>query len=461
MVKTEEEVNVKHFNKNQYDEAKAYQMSYNDLSSFLQTKYDFEEITSKIIRNKKKIKPGKNGKILKNKITAPLFDIASDCIKIANNHFQIVKTKLFNDIANEYKISLQIELLDGTRIDNPSVKSVSSFADRIYRNIMENKGSNPTVLKDWIRGTFIFKIDNIQSVSDIVDKLKKYIENIDIKNHPAYKGIHLNLIYNNVPVEIQLHTKNSWKLKTESDLFYDKWRSFKYSKLDQNQKDEYTKQENLLENKWSQMLEERDFHALRAEASSVKNSMSSSLGSNSQPYTSSVGLDQDPSTNSNNSSSAKEPLNNRPVGVNTNPFSLNPYSSFDSNIIASDSGNINNGPPPNNNNLPGNDLIRREPDLSRKIRVGQGIRSSSKFIDNVNGQFESFVVKFVNGQYANERAFRNLGVSQRESMIKTESVRIANSVANDSVLNGLSKINPETQKVNALQRAYTTRKTEF
>ena len=126
------------------------------------------------------------------------------------------------------------------------------------------------------------------------------------------------------------------------------------------------------------MLEERDFHALRAEASSLKNSISSSLGSNSQPYTSSVGLDQDPFTNSNNSSSAKEPLNNRPVGVNTNSFSLNQYSSFDNDIIASNRGHINNGPPPSNSNLPSNDLIRREMDLSGKIRVGQGIHSSSK-----------------------------------------------------------------------------------
>ena len=34
------------------------------------------------------------------------------------------------------------------------------------------------------------------------------------------------LAKNEIPVEIQLHTKISWKLKSESDLFYDQYRSY-------------------------------------------------------------------------------------------------------------------------------------------------------------------------------------------------------------------------------------------
>ena len=300
-------------------------------------------------------------------------------------------------------------------MDNPSVKSVSSFADKLYRNV-ETKGVDPTFVKDWIRGTFIFHEHNIIDTANMLNDLKDYIVKIDVKDNPSYKGIHLNLKYNDIPVEIQLHTENSWKLKTESDLFYEKYRNFKdiENQLSPEKYEEYMKEKEVYKSKWSQLLEERDFKALRAEASSLKNSISSSRGSISQNATGDLVLDQEEPINSLNGNEVTS--SNRPVGVNTNSFSLNQYSSFDD-IIASNSGNINNGPPPSNSNLPSNDLIRREMDLSRKIRVGQGIHSSSKFIDNVNGQFESFVVKFVNSQYAIE-----------------------------SVLNVLSKINLETQK---------------
>ena len=77
-------------------------------------------------------------------------------------------------------------------------------------------------------------------------------------------------------------------------------------------------------------MEEPDFHALRAEVSSVNSSISSPLGSISQKATGDLVATQEVPSNSLNGNSVVS--NNRPVGVNTNRFSST-SNTFTDNII--------------------------------------------------------------------------------------------------------------------------------
>ena len=301
---------------------------------------DLDKIQNDIIKEYENIKIGENGKITRYEITELLFEIANDSINIAKDNFNFIKKELFTDIATKYNLSLEITDINGNKLDDPSIKSLSSFADRLYRNAI-GKGINPNQVKDWVRGTFIFNDENIPQVKNVIEDLRPYLKKIDIKNKKAYKAIHLNLNCNEIPVEIQLHTNNSWKLKTDEDVnLYDKWRSIPWSKMTDEQKAEYKANENYYDEQWNQILEERDFKALRAEVSSVNSSISSSLGSNSQPYTSLTGETHEPLTYSSKSSSANEPLNNLPVGVNTNRFSSTSNTSTDNIILEQEELNI-------------------------------------------------------------------------------------------------------------------------
>ena len=338
MVNTTEEVETKHFNKDQYDEAQEYQLSF--VNKNIKYSKDLDKIQDNIVKEYENIKIGENGKITRYEITEPLFEIANDSIKIAKENFDTIKKDLFTDIANKYNLSLEITDINGNKLDDPSIKSLSSFADRLYRNAI-GKGINPNQVKDWVRGTFIFNDENIPQVKNVIEDLRPYLKKIDIKNKKAYKAIHLNLNCNEILVEIQLHTNNSWKLKTDEDVnLYDKWRSIPWSKMTDEQKAEYKANENYYDEQWNQILEERDFKALRAEVSSVNSSISSSLGSNSQPYTSLTGETHEPLTYSSKSSSANEPLNNLPVGVNTNRFSSTSNTSTDNIILEQEELNI-------------------------------------------------------------------------------------------------------------------------
>lgn len=82
--------------------------------------------------------------------------------------------------------------------------------------------------------------------------------------------------------------------------------------------------------KW--LLEEQDFKALRAEVSSLKNSISSSLGSISENETGlDVKVQEEPSNSLNGN---VEISNNRPVGVNTNSLRSTSSSSLSSESIS-------------------------------------------------------------------------------------------------------------------------------
>lgn len=165
-----------------------------------------------------------------------------------------------------------------------------------------------------------FRENETRTRSSNFDKQTRQIKILNEKYYNqdfGYKGIHLNLNYNGVPVEIQLQTENSLKLKIESDLFYEKYRS-KTNLSDKEIFQKNIEQSNYIK-KWNHLLDDNAFKALRAEVSSVyvpANSSSPVGLANSQPATGLVGLVQEPSTNSRNESFVN--LNNRRVIVTSN-----------------------------------------------------------------------------------------------------------------------------------------------
>lgn len=88
-----------------------------------------------------------------------------------------------------------------------------------------------------------------------------------------------------------------------------------------------------------------------------------------------------------------------------------------------------------------------EPKLQKKIRVGKNaIRTTATWLENISYQTETLAVKLSNSVAAIENALRQLGgFSQRESMQKTEEVRIASSIANDVYTNGFSTVSEDQQ----------------
>ena len=103
MVNTSEEVETRHFNKDQYDEAQAYQLSYVN-------KQNANSV------DLSKVKIGSNGKIVRDNITEPLFEIANDSINIAKDNFNFIKKELFTDIATKYNLSLEITDINGNKL---------------------------------------------------------------------------------------------------------------------------------------------------------------------------------------------------------------------------------------------------------------------------------------------------------------------------------------------------------
>ena len=100
---------------------------------------DLDKIQDDIIKEYKKIKHGKNGKILRYGLTEPLFEIVNDSINIAKDNFNVIKKELFTDIPAKYILSLEITDINGNKLDDPEIKSLSSFADRLYRNAIKKE----------------------------------------------------------------------------------------------------------------------------------------------------------------------------------------------------------------------------------------------------------------------------------------------------------------------------------
>lgn len=205
-----------------------------------------------------------DGKIVRDANSEPLFEIAEKFNAKAKDSFNDVKSNLFEGIAEKYNLKLELADLNGNRMDDPGIKSVSSFADRLYRNYKEKGNLNPNAVKDMIRGVYVFdensKLpENIASLLDDMQSQGYEIKKLDAKNGSLYKGIHLNLSKDGVNVEIQLHTPDSWKLKLQGDVFYDKYRSVDTSKLVGEEKAKYIEATKKAVSNGSKYLDEKTY----------------------------------------------------------------------------------------------------------------------------------------------------------------------------------------------------------
>lgn len=191
----------------------------NELKNYEVGQKDFD----KLKKIKHSIKDSKTGKasIPKNEDTKILFDTADDIWDKTNLHLDKI-TEVFEKVSKKNNISWSFENAQSVQ------KSKDSIAHRLFRNIFYKYSSSPYNLRDWARTTFIFNENNIKNLSQVIEDLKPYLkgngEGIQIFNKDGYNGIHLNLIIDGIPVEIQLHTANSWKTKLLQDQYYDKWR---------------------------------------------------------------------------------------------------------------------------------------------------------------------------------------------------------------------------------------------
>lgn len=205
-----------------------------------------------------------DGKIVRDANSEPLFEIAEKFNAKAKDSFNDVKSNLFEGIAEKYNLKLELADLNGNRMDDPGIKSVSSFADRLYRNYKEKGNLNPNAVKDMIRGVYVFdensKLpENIASLLNDMQSQGYEIKKLDAKNGSLYKGIHLNLSKDGINVEIQLHTPDSWKLKLQGDIFYDKYRSVDTSKLAGEEKAKYIEATKKAVSNGSKYLDEKTY----------------------------------------------------------------------------------------------------------------------------------------------------------------------------------------------------------
>ena len=275
------------------------------------------------------IKTDKNGKIIITEKEKPLENKARECLDKAEKNFDEIKNNIFDEVAEKYNLSLDIGF------NNPSIKSVQSFLERLYRNIRDKNDGDPEKLKDWIRGTFIIDVDNINSIKEIVSQYGEYLKIIDIKKKSDYRGIHLNLVVNDIPVEIQLHTKESWGLKLQGDKFYEKYRNLDMKNLSLEEHKEYLREKERFTEAWNHLEEDKLFSALIAALSEENVSTSSLFGSKNHIGTFVNGSTQDSleySSTINPFSLEEENFNNRPRDVKTNSTTNN--SSLDNNSIA-------------------------------------------------------------------------------------------------------------------------------
>ena len=142
IVNTSEEVETRHFNKDQYDEAQEYQLSFVSKDKVKYSK-DLDKIQDNIVKEYENIKIGKNGKILRYEITEPLFEIVNDSIAsklglqnndkiisiiINNNEFAINRSFNIHDILLTIREddSLQIKYLRNSEESTTSTYVVAS-----------------------------------------------------------------------------------------------------------------------------------------------------------------------------------------------------------------------------------------------------------------------------------------------------------------------------------------------
>ena len=173
-----------------------------------------------------KVDNGQTKTILKRtNASKPLFQVAKLSHRIAN-----IEMEYIGDVLAKAAKSVGIDW-DPVAKAQSFKKSIASTADRLYRNIKNNKGFDVYKLHDRLRTTFIFDMSNVDNMERLIRVLQPYIvankgNLIDIANTDfGYKGVHLNLKIQDIEVEVQLHSEASWAIKLQQDYYYDKWRS--------------------------------------------------------------------------------------------------------------------------------------------------------------------------------------------------------------------------------------------
>ena len=139
---------------------------------------------------------------------------------------------LLKEFYEEYDIKPFNLQQDKTIID-PGVKSVKSLASKVHRYV-DNFGWKDYKMKDVSdisRCTVL--VDSYEQVPSIIKQIKEYSPNATgyISECPnGYKGIHLNFTKDGVATEIQICTEEVFLTGQATEVIYQKWREFNFSK---------------------------------------------------------------------------------------------------------------------------------------------------------------------------------------------------------------------------------------
>lgn len=168
----------------------------------------------------------------------------------------------------------QVSQENGIGYINGGTKSVESMINKVNRKISNDPNYGFDSIKDHNRSAML--LNDFSEVSKVIDSIKSKIKLegeafIETPlNNTGYRGIHLTTkLGDGINAEIQIHTKESWRIKKETDKIYDKWRDSDITKLSPQQLQDYKN-----DMKHSKMLWEGYFAAVPDE---VKRNASASV----------------------------------------------------------------------------------------------------------------------------------------------------------------------------------------
>lgn len=204
----------------------------------------------------------------------------------------------------------------GIKVEVGTPKTVESMVSKVMRKQDAGEDYNLFSMKDHARNKVeLNSYDDIPTFLDKLDKRGIKYETEFVQTDMGYKGFHVT--YRNgegLGAEVQLTTKEAWKVKLESDKIYDKWRNISTDTLSKNDFEAYKKDLN----KSRQLWESVDTSSLgKLDISSSDNGRPDMT---SPKYNAGRGSDQLPSINSKNG------VGNESVSTTIRPDSVTTYS---------------------------------------------------------------------------------------------------------------------------------------
>ncbi len=204
----------------------------------------------------------------------------------------------------------------GIKVEVGTPKTVESMVSKAMRKQNAGEDYNLFSMKDHARNKVeLNSYDDIPTFLDKLDKRGIKFETEFVQTDMGYKGFHVT--YRNsegLGAEVQLTTKEAWKVKLESDKIYDKWRNISTDTLSKNDFEAYKKDLN----KSRQLWESVDTSSLgKLDISSSDNGRPVMT---SPKYNAGRGSDQLPSINSKNG------VGNESVSTTIRPDSVTTYS---------------------------------------------------------------------------------------------------------------------------------------